>query len=193
MAKQDDMIGHDTYYRWENLHGTIMEEKPQPRKPLPNPWLALAGEESSFRANLWAAAQSEDCGEWQDTALVFSDWLEERGRPEAALARCEWERVGKRKQQGVLEGNSGRHGVFWCETWAVTMPWTGNGDRWQGRINSMPILHVPPQCLVIGKRSPCLTRDTFRVYVRQTPFTADERRLRLDTDVDPRGIAALAL
>jgi uncharacterized protein (TIGR02996 family) len=157
-------------------------------------------QEEAFRRLLAEAARDPgDLDTWHHARLIFADWLEERGRPEAWAARARW---------SVREVNSAhslgpRPGVLYLTAtteWETETAWPAAlWDAFESRRsprrrpvfgrcpefcyrlidrpNGRPLLHFPPGTLVLGpyRRDvrPCRGPDAVRVVWRFGTWSRD--------------------
>jgi uncharacterized protein (TIGR02996 family) len=143
-------------------------------------------QEAAFRRHLAEAARDpDDLRAWHEVRLVFADWLEERGRPEAWAARAAWSaRQGSLWWEGqwvqVPGTTDWRAETVWPKALWDSFEWRRSSRRRPvfgrcpdfcyrliDRPNGRPLLHFPRGTLVLGpyRRDvrPCRGPDAVRV------------------------------
>jgi uncharacterized protein (TIGR02996 family) len=179
-------------------------------------------QETAFRRHLAEAARDpHDLAGWHHARLIFADWLEERGKPEAWAARAGWSVVDVWSVQESWGGQS----CQWVTTlWDVETAWPAalwdafefRADarcksgltpcpdlfyRLIDRPNGRPLLHFPPRTLEYPganrNAKPCRGPDTVRMAWRFRTSSRDgELQVRrtgwpLAEGAHPLGLLAL--
>lgn len=137
-------------------------------------------DEADFRQAL--AKRPDD-----DTARqIFADWLEDRGKPEARIARSDWR---------VLPGPPSPNHQAELQLYSLRFGRRSPGE-FLGTVNKGWLLYFPPETLMYEGQGIRGAHVVHRFWYKRMGWNCDARGLyvrchRLDTDIDPDGFAAL--